>query len=108
MTQKTDDQGKAFLNRLIRKGQASEPTITASAGANSITFPAKVIANTAYNLYEVTAVEITQAGTLPLLTSLTVNAYNIAESFIGSGQLSAGSYVLVTGTGGKYAFYAKP
>jgi len=96
------------LSRLLRAGSKRNEAISVvkSPGARAAGWAVKVKSNTSHNFYNVAIVEIGDAGSLPVEISGQLQAVNLAESFLQTGQLVAGTYVAMTRAGNKYVFYA--
>ncbi|UCF43855.1 MAG: hypothetical protein JSV99_02720 [Planctomycetota bacterium] len=96
------------LERLARKSSElnTETSIVASPGARATIWAIKVKSNSSYNVYNVRAVEIGQPGSLPTEIGSEMQATNLAESFLQTGQLTAGTYVVMCRVGKKNVFYA--
>jgi len=77
-----------------------------SPGAGTIAWAAKIKSNASYNLYNVTVVVISEAGTEPVEIGQQIQAFNLAEPFDQQGTLEAGTYVVMFRVGGKNVFYA--
>lgn len=96
------------LERLARGSsqEISETSVVTSPGARAAAWAVKVKSNSSYNFYNVRAVEIGDAGSLPVEFGGQMQAVNLAESFLESGQLSAGAYAVMFRVGDKNVFYA--
>jgi hypothetical protein len=96
-----------FIERLSRQSTGlNESAFVTSAGGRTIGFAAKVISKFDYNHYNVKAVEVDGAGSIPVVVGSEVRAVNIAEPFLSQGNLPAGSYVIIFKIGEYYCFYA--
>ena len=97
-----------ILERLSRQGsqETREISVVTSPGARTAAWAVKVKNLSSYNVYNVRAVEIGDAGSLPVEIGGQMQAVNVAESFLEDGQLSAGTYVIMFRVGKKYVFYA--
>ena len=104
----TDSQQQ--LSRLCRAGspQTGEVSVVTSPGATVAAWAVKIKSLSQYNVYNVRAVVIGDAGSLPVELGDQTVAVNLAESFLSSGQLSAGTYAAMFRVGEKNVFYAKP
>lgn len=102
--------GQQILERLARKGseQAQEVSIVTSPGARTAAWAVKVKSNSSYNVYNVVAVVIGYAGSLPVEIGGQTPAVNLAESFQQQGTLPAGTYAVMFRVGDKNVFYVKP
>ncbi|KPJ66961.1 MAG: hypothetical protein AMJ43_06460 [Coxiella sp. DG_40] len=96
------------LERLARQGSEAGPetSVVVSPGARAAAWTAKVKSHSSYNVYNVRAVEIGGAGSVPVEIGGEVQAVNVAESFLEDGQLTADDYVIMFRVGEKYVFYA--
>ncbi len=103
-------EGQQALERLARQGseQAQEVSVVTSPGARAAAWAVKVKSNSSYNVYNVTAVVIGSAGTIPVEIGGQMQAVNMAESFMQQGTLPAGTYAVMFRAGDKNVFYAKP
>jgi len=99
---------RQFLQRLARNTLTQNPenSDVTSPGARTTAWAAKVKSLSSYNVYNVRAVEISQAGSEPVEIGDQMKAYNLAESFTSTGSLSAGTYVVMHKIGDKNVFYA--
>ncbi|MCD4830716.1 MAG: hypothetical protein K8R02_02780 [Anaerohalosphaeraceae bacterium] len=75
-----------------------------STGKGGGGFVAKIISKEYCNHYNLTAVEIGQAGTIPVAMGGLLRAVNVAEPFLSQGTLAAGTFVIVSRAGDKYVF----
>ena len=102
--------GQELLARLAREGsrETREISIVTSPGARPAAWAVKVKSLSSYNVYNVCAVVIGDARSLPVEIGQQTQAVNLAESFMQQGQLSAGTYVVMFRVGEKNVFYAKP
>lgn len=100
--------GQQELGRLGRSGSqvVSEAAIVTSPGARAEAWAVEVKSLSSHNVYNVCAVEIGDAGSLPIEIGNEIQAYNLAESFTATGSLSAGTYALMCRLGSKNIFYA--
>lgn len=99
-----------LLNRLAREGSQKERevSIVTSPGARESGWAVKVKNHSSYNVYNVIAVEIGGAGSLPVEIGQQMQAVNLAESFLQEGTLSTGTYAAMLRVGDKNVFYAVP
>ena len=97
-----------ILERLSRQGsqETRETSVVTSPGARAAAWAVKVKSNSSYNVYNVRAVVIGDAGSLPSEIGQEMQAVNLAESFLQTGQLVAGTYAVMFKVGEKYVFYA--
>jgi hypothetical protein len=103
----TQNQQQQFIERLSRESPGlNENAFVTSAGGKTIGFVAKVISKYDYNHYNVIAVEVGAAGTIPIVVGSAVRAVNVAEPFLSQGNLPAGKYVIMFKIGEYYCFYA--
>jgi len=98
---------RQLLERLIRSSSqaAQEVSVVTSPGAKAATWAVKVKSHSSYNVYNVKAVEIGSPGSLPVEIGSQMQAVNLAESFLETGQLSAGTYAVISRVGDKNVFY---
>lgn len=101
---------KQLLEQLARASsqETSEVSIVASPGARVPAWAVKVESLSSYNVYNVRAVEIGNAGSLPVEIGGQMRAVNLAESFLATGQLPAGTFAAMSRVGSKNVFYALP
>ena len=102
--------GQQILERLARKGseQLQEVSVVTSPGARTAAWAIKVKSNSSYNFYNVVAVVIGDAGSIPVEIGGQTQAVNLAESFQQQGTLSAGTYAVMFRVGDKNVFHVKP
>jgi hypothetical protein len=102
--------GQQILERLARQGseQIQEISVVTSPGARTAAWAVKVKSNSSYNFYNVVAVVIGDAGSIPVEIGQQTLAVNLAESFQQQGTLSAGTYAVMFGVGDKNVFHVKP
>jgi len=98
------------LERLARQGseQIQEISVVTSPGARTAAWAVKVKSNSSYNFYNVVAVVIGDAGSIPVEIGQQSLAVNLAESFQQQGTLSAGTYAVMFRVGDKNVFHVKP
>jgi hypothetical protein len=96
-----------LLERLARVGlqEASEVSVVTSPGARVSAWVVKVKSLSSYNVYNVRAVEIGDPGSLPVEIGGQLQAVNLAESFLETGQLPAGTFAVMSRVGCKNVFY---
>jgi hypothetical protein len=99
-----------MLDRLCREGTqgAGEIAVVTSPGARTAAWAVKVKSNSSYNVYNVIAVVIGNAGSEPSEIGQQMQAVNLAESFTEQGTLPADTYAIMVRVGGKNVFYAEP
>jgi len=99
-----------MLDRLCREGSqgAGEIAVVTSPGARTAAWAVKVKSNSSYNVYNVIAVVIGDAGSEPSEIGQQMQAVNLAESFTQQGALPADTYAIMAHVGGKNVFYAEP
>jgi len=97
-----------LLERLAREGSegTQEVSVVTSPGARAAAWAIKVKSNSSYNVYNVVAVMIGDAGSLPVEIGQQTQAVNLAESFLQQGTLAAGTYAVMFRVGDKNVFYA--
>ena len=98
------------LSRIAREGAqpVGEVSVVASPGARAAAWAVKIKSNSSYNVYNVVAVEIGDAGTAPTEIGQQMQAVNLAESFLEEGTLLAGTYAVMFRVGDKNVFYSPP
>ena len=98
------------LDRLCRAGSqgTGETAVVTSPGARVAAWAVKVKSNSSYNVYNVVAVVINDAGLEPTEIGQQMQAVNLTESFTQTGTLPAGTYAVMVRVGNKNVFYAKP
>ncbi len=101
---------RQLLERLGREGsqRVREVSIVTSPGARESGWAIKVKSHSSYNVYSVIAVEIGDAGSVPVEIGKQMQAVNLAESFLQEGTLAAGTYAVMIRAGNKNVFYAEP
>ena len=87
------------------KDQISEISVVTSPGARDSGWAIKVLSNSSYNVYNVRRVKVGPAGTIPMLMGSQIQAVNMAELFLQTGQLAENSYAIMFRVGDKYVFY---
>jgi len=87
---------------------SGEVSVVTSPGARAAAWAVKVKSNSSYNVYNVIAVVIGDAGTIPSEIGKLMQAVNLAESFLQQGTLPAGTYAVMFRVGDKNVFYAPP
>jgi len=102
--------GQQILERLARQGseQIQEISVVTSPGARTAAWAVKVKSNSSYNVYNVVAVVISDAGSLPVEIGGQTQAFNLAESFQQQGTLAVGTYAAMFRVGDKNVFHVKP
>jgi len=102
------DFDSRLISRLARESsdREREISVVTSPGAMATCWTVKIKSNSSYNFYNVRAVEIGDAGAEPVEIGSQFVAVNLAESFSQTGQLSAGTYVVISRVGDKNVFYA--
>ncbi len=101
-------ESQRLLERFSRKsgGEMNEVSTVTSPGARESAWAVKVKSHFSYNVYNVRAVEIGGAGSLPVEIGSEMQAVNLAESFEQQGTLPAGTYAVMQRVGDKNVFYA--
>jgi len=96
-----------LLERLARTGsqEIGEVSVVTSPGARAAAWAVKVKSLSSYNVYNVRAVEIGDAGSLPVEIGGQMQAVNLAESFLETGQLPAGTFAVMSRVGSKNVFH---
>jgi hypothetical protein len=85
-----------------------EVSVVTSPGARAAAWAVKVKSNFSYNVYNVVAVVIGDAGTIPVEIGQQMQAVNLVESFTEQGMLPAGTYTVMLRVGDKNIFYTPP
>ncbi|MCX5636650.1 MAG: hypothetical protein NTX52_03015 [Planctomycetota bacterium] len=85
---------------------SGEVSVVTSPGARAAAWAVKVKSNSSYNVYNVVAVVVGDAGTVPADIGKQMQAVNLAESFLEQGTLLAGTYAVMFRVGDKNVFYA--
>ncbi len=95
------------LGRLTRQGPAmmQDVSVVTSPGARASAWAVKIKSLSSYNVYNVCAVQIGDAGSPPVEVGGQSEAVNIAESFTQTGQLSADTFAIMFRLGEKNIFY---
>lgn len=103
-------ESQQVLGRLSRKGSqgTAEIAVVTSPGARTAAWAVKVKSLSSYNVYNVIAVTIHDAGTIPSEIGQEIQAVNLAEPFTQQGTLGVGTYAIMSRVGDKNVFYAKP
>lgn len=99
-------ESQQILEKLARKGSetTSEISVVTSPGARVAAWAVKVKSLSSYNVYNVRVVEIGAPGSSPVEIGGQMEAVNLAEPFDQTGQLSAGTYAIMSRVGEKYVF----
>jgi len=103
-------ESQQALERLAREGSRGMQEVSAvtSPGARAAAWAIKIKSHISYNVYNVIAVVIGDAGTTPLEIGQQTQAVNLAESFEAEGTLATGTYAAMFRVGDKNVFYATP
>jgi len=97
-----------LLDRLSRNTQEGvEKSVVTSPGSRAAAWAVKIKSLSSYNVYNVCAVVLGEAGSVPVEIGSQMQAVNLAESFLQAGQLSAGTYAVMFRVGGKNVFYVQ-
>lgn len=101
---------REILERLAREGSGGVQEVSAvtSPGARAAAWAIKVKSLSSYNVYNVVAVTIGAAGSIPMEIGQETEAVNLAEPYDSAGTLSAGAFAVMSRVGDKYVFYAVP
>ncbi|MHC4519905.1 MAG: hypothetical protein ACYTAS_15055 [Planctomycetota bacterium] len=99
-----------LLTSLARQGSENrkETSFVVSPEAAVRPWPVKVKSHVSKNVYSVRAVVVGETGTVPSEIGAETEATNMAESFLATGTLSAGTYVIMFRAGERNIFYAVP
>ena len=103
-------EGQQALERLARQDseRAQEVSVVTSPGSRAAAWAVKIKSHYSYNVYNVVAVVIGSASTIPVEIGGQTQAVNLAESFQQQGTLAAGTHTVMFRAGDKNVFYAKP
>ena len=93
------------MNNGVNTGEVS---VVTSPGARAAAWAVKIKSNSSYNVYNVIAVVVGDAGTVPAEIGQQMQAVNLAESFLQQGTLPAETYAAMFRVGDKNVFYASP
>lgn len=85
-----------------------EPSVVVSPGARVTGWAVVVKSHAAYNVYNVRAIVVGSPGSTPLEIGETIQAINLAESFLNQGTVPAGKYAIMCRVGETNIFYAVP
>lgn len=99
---------RQVLERIARESwqETSETAVVASPGARVAAWAVKVKSHCSYNVYNVIAVVIGDAGDEPTEIGQQLQAVNLAEPFQEAGTLSVGTHAIMFRVGDKNIFYA--
>ena len=102
------NDSQELLGRLARSDVHSikENSFVTSPGARATGWTVKIKSLSSYNVYNVRAVVLGDAGSIPVEIGTEMQAINLAESFLSAGSLPAGTYVAMLKIGEKNIFYA--
>jgi hypothetical protein len=93
---------------MVNTGSLQEVSVVTSPGARAAAWAVKVKSLVSYNVYNVCAVQIGDAGSMPVEIGQQMQAVNLAESFSQQGTLPVDTYAVMARVGDKNVFYAKP
>lgn len=98
---------RQLLERLARAGsqETGEVSVVTSPGARAAAWAVKVKSLSSYNVYNVRAVEVGAPGSLPVEIGGQMQAVNLAESFLETGQLPVGTFAVMSRVGGRNVFH---
>jgi len=106
MENSSNIDNQQLLDRLSRNTrEAVEKSVVTSPGARAAAWAVKIKNLSSYNVYNVCAVVLGDAGSVPAEIGSQMQAVNLAESFLQQGQLSAGTYAVMFRAGEKNVFY---
>ena len=96
-------ESQQLLSRIARSDSRDrvETSIVTSPGARVTSWAVKIKSNCGYNVYNVSVVQIGEPCTMPTEIGGQLTAVNLAESFMLPGQLSAGTYAVMSKVGEK-------
>ena len=89
-------------------GIKDEKAVVTATGAMPPAWTIKIDSLESCNLYNVHLVNINAPGVNPSPITGGIHAYNIAESFTGTGSVSSGTYAVMWRVAGNNVFYIKP
>ena len=102
--------GQQLLTHLAREGTENrkETSFVVSPEAVVRPWPVKVKSHVSRNVYRVRAVVVGETGVVPSEIGAETEATNMAESFLATGAVSAGTYAIMFRYGDRNIFYAVP
>lgn len=97
------------LKRREGKGIPDESALVTATGAAPAAWTVEIVSNVEKNLYTVRQVKILSVGVTPVTVSGSeTQAFNLAESFLAAGTLSAGTYAVMWRVGDQYVISVEP
>jgi hypothetical protein len=97
------------LGRLARDtDQIQEVSIVTAPGDKAAAWAVKIKSNSSHNVYNVVAVVIGDAGSIPVEIGQQTQAVNLAEPYQQQGTLTAGTFAVMFRVGDKNVFYVEP
>jgi hypothetical protein len=97
------------LGRLARgTEQIREVSIVTAPGDKAAAWAVKIKSNSSHNVYNVVAVVIGDAGSIPVEIGQQTQAVNLAEPYQQQGTLTAGTFAVMFRVGDKNVFYVEP
>ena len=99
----------ARLRRREGKGIPDESALVTATGAAPAAWTVEVVGNVEKNLYTVRQVKILSVGVPPVtISGSETQAFNLAESFLTAGQLTAGTYAVMWRVGDRNVIQVEP
>ncbi|MBN1508741.1 MAG: hypothetical protein JW955_17970 [Sedimentisphaerales bacterium] len=104
----TDQQ--QFLAELARTGSENrqESAVVISPGASTAGRVVTIKSHVQYNVYSVRAVVVGAPGSIPVEVGESMEAVNLAESFLDQGTVPSGRYAAMSRVGETNVLYAVP
>jgi hypothetical protein len=104
----TDQQ--QLLAEMAREGSANrrETSAVISSGAGTGAWAVRITSHVTHNVYIVRRVLIEEVGLPPTEVGEQMEAFNLAESFEGTGSLTSGAYAVMHRVGDKNVFSVTP
>ena len=97
------------LKRREGKGIPDESALLTATGAAPAAWTVEIVSNVEKNLYTVRQVKILSVGVTPVTVGGSqTQAFNLAESFLSAGQLSAGTFAVMWRVGDRNVVYIEP
>jgi hypothetical protein len=89
-------------------GNRREVSVAVGTGSSTTAWAVTITGHVAFNVYRVRAVLLGEPGMIPNEIGNEFEAFNLAEPFLGTGLLPAGTYVVMSCVAGANVFYAPP
>jgi len=102
-----DSNSREILERIARAPaqKAGEISVVTAPGARAAAWAVKVKSLSSYNVYNVIAVVIGSAGSVPVEIGSQMKAVNMAEDFLQQGTLASGACAIMFRVGDKNIFH---